>query len=296
MTAAVALTLAFVIGEAIAGLFAHSLALLSDAGHNFADAAALAFTAYALWIARKPAHENMTFGYHRVGILAALVNAVSLVVIALIIIYEGIEHLARPHAVNSLLMIIVAAVAVVLNLVIGLWLQAGAKHDINIRGAYAHMIGDAISAVGVIIAGLVVKFTNAPIADPIVSFLIAALILKSSFGILSESVNVLLEGTPQNLDMQAVIAAIRDVQGVKDVHDLHVWTVGPGVIACSCHILVDEQSISEGQQILRMVRHDLNHQFKINHTTVQIEVEGHDCDKMYCSLKPAAGHSHEHHH
>jgi cobalt-zinc-cadmium efflux system protein len=296
MTAAVALTLAFVIGEAIAGLFAHSLALLSDAGHNFADAAALAFTAYALWIARKPAHENMTFGYHRVGILAALVNAVSLVVIALIIIYEGIEHLARPHAVNSLLMIVVAAVAVVLNLVIGLWLQAGAKHDINIRGAYAHMIGDAISAVGVIIAGIVVKFTNAPIADPIVSFLIAALILKSSWGILSESVNILLEGTPQNLDMQAVIAAIRDVRGVKDVHDLHVWTVGPGVIACSCHILVDEQSISEGQQILRMVRHDLDHRFKINHTTVQIEVEGHDCDEMYCSLKPAAAHSHEHHH
>lgn len=295
MAWAVCLTLGFVIAEAVAGIFAHSIALLSDAGHNFADAAALAFTWYALWISRKPAHQNMTFGYHRVGILAALVNAVSLVVIALIIIYEAIEHLARPHAVNSVLMIVVALVAVVMNLVIGLWLHAGAKHDINIRGAYAHMIGDAVSALGVVIAGVIVLLTKASIADPIVSFLIAVLILKSAWGVLTESVTILLEGTPEGLDMDAVIAAIRKVAGVLDVHDLHVWTVGPGVIACSCHILVAEQSVREGQQILRSVRHDLDHQFKINHSTVQIEVEGHECDDMYCSMKPAVPHEHAGH-
>lgn len=294
---AVGLTLAFVVGEAIAGLFAHSLALLSDAGHNFADAAALGFTWYAMWIAKKPAHHEMTFGYHRVGILAALVNAVSLVVIALVIIWEAVEHLARPQAVNGTLMIIVAAVAVVMNLVIGLWLQAGAKHDINVRGAYAHMIGDAVSALGVVVAGVIVMLTKASIADPIVSFVIAALILKSSWGILRESVTILLEGTPHGMDMAGVIAAVRKVNGVLDVHDLHVWTVGPGVIACCCHILVAEQSVREGQQILRAVRHDLDHHFKINHTTVQVEVEGHECDEMYCSIKPAAedahaGHSH----
>jgi cobalt-zinc-cadmium efflux system protein len=295
MAWAVSLTLGFVIAEAIAGVFAHSIALLSDAGHNFADAAALAFSWYALWISRKPAHQHMTFGYHRVGILAALVNAVSLVVIALIIIYEAIEHLASPHPVDSVLMIVVASVAVVMNLVIGLWLHAGAKHDINIRGAYAHMIGDAVSALGVVIAGIIVLLTKASIADPIVSFVIATLILKSAWGVLTESVTILLEGTPEGLDMDAVIAVIRKVDGVLDVHDLHVWTVGPGVIACSCHILVGEQSVREGQQILRCVRHDLDHQFKINHTTVQIEVEGHECDELYCSMKPASEHTHAGH-
>jgi cobalt-zinc-cadmium efflux system protein len=296
MAWAVCITLAFVIGEAVAGLVAHSIALLSDAGHNFADAAALAFSWYAIWISRKPADENMTYGYHRVGILAALVNAVSLVVIALIIVYEAIEHLAHPHPVNSVVMIVVASVAVVMNLVIGFWLHASAKHDINIRGAYAHMIGDAVSAVGVVIAGVVVLLTGAMIADPIVSFVIAALILKSAWGVLAESVTILLEGTPEGMSMEAVIAAIRKVEGVLGVHDLHVWTVGPGVIACSCHILVAEQSVREGEQILRVVRHELDHQFRINHTTVQIEVEGHECDEMYCSIKPTASGQHAHHH
>ena len=292
---AVGLTLSFVIGEAVAGYRGHSLALLSDAGHNFADAAALGFTWYAMWIAKKPAHREMTFGYHRVGILAALVNAVSLVVIALLILWEAVGRLRHPEAVNSVVMIVVAAVAVVMNLVIGLWLQAGARHDINVRGAYAHMIGDAVSALGVVVAGVTVMLTKASIADPIVSFVIAALILKSSWGILRESVTILLEGTPEGLDMAAVIVTVRSVGGVRDVHDLHVWTVGPGVIACCCHILVAEQSVREGQQILRAVRHDLDHHFGINHTTVQVEVEGHDCDEMYCSIRPAAGASHAGH-
>jgi cobalt-zinc-cadmium efflux system protein len=296
MGLAVALTLSFVLAETIAGYFSHSLALLSDAGHNFADAAALGFSSYALWIAKRPAHPGMTFGYHRVGILAALVNAVSLVVIALFIIWEAIGRLHHPATVNSWLMIGVASAAVVMNLVIGLWLHAGAKHDINIRAAYVHMIGDAISAFGVLIAGVVVLFTKASLADPIVSFLIAALILKSSWGILRESVTILLEGTPAGLRMADVVASIRNVGGVLNVHDLHVWTVGPGVIACCCHILVAEQSVREGQQVLRAVRQELNRSFKINHTTVQIEVEGHECEDMYCSIQPAEGAHAGHHH
>jgi cobalt-zinc-cadmium efflux system protein len=296
MGLAVGLTLSFVLGETIAGYFSHSLALLSDAGHNFADAAALGFSWYALWIAKRPSHPGMTFGYHRVGILAALVNAVSLVVIALFIIWEAIGRLHHPATVNSWLMIGVASVAVVMNLVIGLWLHAGAKHDINIRAAYVHMIGDAISAFGVVIAGVVVLFTKASLADPIVSFLIAALILKSSWGILRESVTILLEGTPAGLRMADVVASIRNVSGVLNVHDLHVWTVGPGVIACCCHILVAEQSVREGQQVLRAVRQELNRGFKINHTNVQIEVEGHECEDMYCSIQPAEGAHAGHHH
>jgi cobalt-zinc-cadmium efflux system protein len=296
MALAVAITVAFVAGEAIAGVLAHSLALISDAGHNFADAAALGFSWYALWIARKPSHDRMTFGYHRVGILAALVNAVSLVVIALFVFWGGIERLIHPQVVNSTLMIAIALVAIGVNVLIGSWLHAGAKHDLNLRGAYLHMIGDAVSALGVVLAG-VVAFTGASAADPIVSFLIAGLILWSSWGALKESVNVLLEGTPIGIDMKKVENAIRGVPQVLDCHDLHVWTVGPGAVACSVHVLVAEQTIRQGQQILRSVCEGLRRDFRINHTTVQIEVEGHCPDELYCCIQPDAhAHAGHHHH
>jgi cobalt-zinc-cadmium efflux system protein len=292
----VALTLAFVVGEAIAGYFAHSLALLSDAGHNFADAAALGFSWYALWIARKPSNRGMTFGYHRVGILAALVNAVSLVVIALLIFWEAIDRLRHPEPVHGWLMIAVAAVAIGVNALIGFWLHGGAAHDINVRSAYLHMIGDAVSAFGVVVAGVVVVVSGWQLADPIVSFLIGGLILWSSWGTLKESVNVLLEGTPDGIDMTEVEAAIKHIAGVLDAHDLHVWMVGPGAIACSVHILVAEQTIREGQQILRAVVDELAHHFRINHTTVQVEVEGHESNEMYCSIRRDADVHVGHHH
>jgi len=179
-------------------------------------------------------------------------------------------------------MIVAATAAIVVNVLIGFWLHTGAKHDINVRSAYLHMIGDAISAFGVVIAGIFVFMFHASSADPIVSLLIAALILYSSYGVLRESATVLLEGTPAGTDMPAVIAAIKSVAGVLDVHDLHVWMVGPGVVACSCHIVVTERSIREGQQVLRAVVHDIEHRFHITHTTVQVEVEGCEADDLYC--------------
>lgn len=291
MGAAIAVTLAFVAVEAIFGWFAHSLALLSDAGHNLADAAALTFSWYALWIATKPSHHGMTFGYHRVGVLAALANAVSLVVIALFIGWEAIARLRHPAAANGEVMIGVAAVAVVVNGAIGLWLRRGSARDINVRSAYLHMVGDAVSAFGVVVAGVLVATTHTPLADPIVSLLIAGLILFSSYGVLSESATVLLEGTPAGTDMPDLIAAIKNVRGVLDVHDLHVWMVGPTVVACSCHILVAEQSVREGQQVLRAVVHDIEHRFNITHTTVQVEVEGCDANDMYCMGQRSVGRS-----
>jgi cobalt-zinc-cadmium efflux system protein len=217
-----------------------------------------------------------------VGILAALANAVSLAGIAALIAWEAIDRIRQPYVANGALMIGVAAVAIVVNVVIGLWLRAGARHDINIRGAYLHQLGDAASAFGVVIAGILVETTGASLADPVVSLLIAALILYSSYGILRESTTVLLEGTPAGTDMPAVIAAIKGISGVLDVHDLHVWMVGPGVVACSCHIVVAEQSIREGQQVLRAVVDDLKRRFQITHTTVQVEVEGCEDNDMYC--------------
>ena len=287
MGTAVALTLAFVMVEAISGWLSHSLALLSDAGHNLADAAALGFSWYALSIANKPSHEGMTFGYHRVGIFAALANAVSLVLIAVFIGWEALGRIREPQAANGSVMVVVAVAAIVVNLAIGLWLHKGSKDDLNIRSAYLHMLGDAVSAFGVVIAGALVATMHLPVADPVVSLLIAGLILYSSYGVLRESCNVLLEGTPAGMDMPAVIASIKNVGGVLDVHDLHVWMVGPGVVACSCHILVAEQSIREGQQVLRAVVHDIERRFHITHTTIQVEVEGCDADDMYCMGQPS---------
>jgi cobalt-zinc-cadmium efflux system protein len=297
MAASVALMSAFVIGELIAGLFSHSLALLSDAGHNFADVLALLLAWYGLRAANWPSSPARTFGYHRVGILAALANAASLVVIAFFIIFEAIQRLRHPEPVAGRIMIIVAAAAVVVNGLVALWLHAGAKDDLNVRSAYLHMLGDALSAVGVVVAGIVVAFAHASIADPIVSILIGLMIFYSSWGILKESVNVLLEGAPAGLDMVAVEKCIASVPGVLDAHDLHVWTVGAGVVACSCHVVVAEQSIRSGQQVLRSVSEALAHHFKINHTTVQIEVECCEESEMYCTVKPHDhGHDHDHAH
>jgi cobalt-zinc-cadmium efflux system protein len=282
MGAAVAITLAFVVVEALSGWWGHSLALLADAGHNLADAGALGFSWYALWIANKPSHHGMTFGYHRVGIFAAGLNAVSLVGIALVIGWEAVIRIGRPEAASGGLMMGVAAAAIVVNLLIALWLHCGSTDDLNVRSAYLHMMGDAASAFGVVIAGALVVTMQAPLADPIVSLLIAGLILYSSYSVLRESATVLLEGTPAGTNMPGLIAAIKAVAGVLDVHDLHVWMIGPGVVACSCHIVVAEQSVREGQQVLRAVVHDIERRFHITHTTVQVEVEGCEANDMYC--------------
>jgi cobalt-zinc-cadmium efflux system protein len=260
---------------------------MSDAGHNFADALALAFSWYGIFIARKPSTSKRTFGYHRVGILAALLNAVSLVVIALLIFWEAIARFRHPERIESTPMIVVALIAVLMNTVITLWLKSGAKKVLNVRSAYMHMLGDAISSVGVVIGGIVVAFTTTSIADSIVSILIAILILWSSMGILKESVNVLLEGIPGGMDMESLEQTIGGVHGVLAVHDLHVWTVGSSLVCCSCHIMNNEQSVRSGENVLRAVTEELEHHFGIAHTTIQIEVEGCEPTDMYCIQRTA---------
>jgi cobalt-zinc-cadmium efflux system protein len=281
------ITVAFVIGEATAGYFSNSLALLSDAGHNFADALALILSWYGLWIARRPSSAKRTYGYHRVGILVALINAVSLVVIALLIFWEAIARLRHPEPVKSMPMIVVALIAILMNTVISLWLRSGAKKDLSVRSAYMHMLGDGISAAGVVVAGVVVASTRASIADPAVSVLIGILILWSSWGIMKESVNVLLEGVPEGMELETVERTIGAVSGVLAVHDLHVWAVGSGMVCCSCHIGVEEQSIRSGQNVLRAVAEELEQKFGIRHSTIQVEAEGCDPNDMYCVMKIA---------
>jgi len=290
-------TFAFVLGEGITGFVSHSLALMSDAGHNFADALALMLSWYGFRSALRPSTSERTFGYHRVGILAALANSLSLVVIAILIFWEAIGRLRVPKPIESAPMIVVALIAIALNTVISLWLKGEAQHDLNVRSAYLHMVGDAISAAGVVVAGIVIATTGSYIADTVVSMFIGLLILWSSWGILKESINVLLEGIPPGLTMTKVEQAIGKVHGVLAVHDLHVWTVGSGVICCSCHIMVAEQSIRSGEQVLRAVNAELRHHFGINHTTIQVEVEGCARDDMYCTMQAMRSlHGTDHHH
>lgn len=294
LSLSIIITLLFVAVEATAGYFSHSLALLSDAGHNLADALALVFSWYGIWIAQRPSTAQRTFGYHRVGILTALVNAVSLVVIALLIFWKAINLLRQPEPVQSTPMIVVALIAIMMNTVISIWLKSAARNDLNVRSAYMHMLGDAISATGVVVAGVIVAFTGATIADPIVSVLIGILILWSSWGILKESVNVLLEAIPEGMDMADVERTIGAVHGVLAVHDLHVWTVGSGMICCSCHVMVNEQSVRSGENVLRAVTEELQHHFGIAHTTIQVEVEGCEPNDMYC-IKRAAENAEDYH-
>jgi len=289
------ITFVFVLGEATAGYFSHSLALISDAGHNFADALALVFSWYAIWMARRPSTAQRTFGYHRVGIFAALINAVSLVVVALLIFWEAINLLRHPEPIHTTPMIVVALIAILINSIISLWLRRAAKQDLNLRSAYLHMLGDVVSAAGVVAAGVVVALTGATFADPVVSILIGLLILWSSWGILKESVNVLLEAIPEGMNMAKVEETIGGVHGVLAVHDLHVWTIGSGMICCSCHIMVNEQSVRSGENVLRAVTEELQRNFGIAHTTIQVEVEGCDPNDMYC-VKRTAEHTGAHVH
>ncbi len=280
----IALTLAFVLGEAAAGYMAQSLALISDAGHNFADALALIFSWYAVWVGRRPADAQRTYGYHRVGVLAALVNAGSLVVLALFISWEAVQRLRFPEPVHGGVMIGVALAAVLLNGLISWWLHAEAKHDLNIRSAYLHMLGDALSGVGVIIAGVIVAVTGQSGADAVVSLVIGLLILWSSWGIVTEAVGVLLEAAPKDVDVAKLIRAIQQVPGVRGVHDVHVWSIASGRAACSCHILVGEQSAREGQRVQQAVAEMLAHDFHIGHTTIQVEVEECGNGDLHCTF------------
>jgi cobalt-zinc-cadmium efflux system protein len=294
MWLATAITFTFCLCEALIGYKSNSLALMADAGHNFADSLALALSAFALWIATKPSDNKRTFGYHRVGILAALVNAVGLVAMAVVIFWEAVQRLQTPEHVQSGPMIWVALLAIILNSSIAWWLASASKADLNIRSAYLHMLGDAVASFGVVIAGIIIAFTSWYIADPIVSIIFALLVLWSSWSIFTESIQMLLEGTPVGMELDEVEQAICNVNGVFNMHDLHVWTISSGLIACSCHILVAEQKVSSGQKIMQKVAHMLEQDFKISHTTIQIEIE--DCGGHNHSTLVEDDHKHEHEH
>ncbi|MHB8637769.1 MAG: cation diffusion facilitator family transporter [Fimbriimonadaceae bacterium] len=275
LLASLGVTIAFVIGEGIAGYRANSLSLLSDAGHNAGDALALGLAAYAIWVAKKPANKNNTYGYHRVAILTALFNAVTLAVISLVILLEAGRLLLRPEPVVGSLMVWVALASVFLNTVIALALRGGSTDSLNMRAAYIHMAGDAGSAVAVVVAGLVVQRTGWVYADPAVSVLIAAFILYTAWGIVRDSTNILLEASPKGLDVDRMVEAMCGVPAVLAVHDVHVWTVSDGMNYLSCHVeLPTGCSIEDSSAVVQTLSELLARDFRVAHATIQTEVEG----------------------
>ena len=289
------LTVIFVAAEAFAGWWYNSLALLSDAGHNLADGAALGISWYALKMSqRSPSHAH-TFGYHRASILAALVNATTLILIAIAIFHEGYQRLGDPQPVRGDAMIVVAGVATVVNLIIVFWLGHGGSKDVNVRSAVVHMIGDALFSVGVVIAGIVVLTSTWTAADPLVSILIGVFIVWSSWGILKETINILMEGTPLHINMDELITDMRSVAGVRGVHDLHVWTIASGIPMLTAHIVLDDQQLRDSAGILNDVSQLLNDRHGVQHATLQTECLACPENDLYCTLEPDYSHHHHAH-
>lgn len=270
MRVSLAVTAAYIVLLVIAGIRAHSLALLSEAGHNLTDFVALLLSLVAVYLQSRPPNATHTFGYHRAGVLAALVNAATLVIISFLIFYEGVRRIQQPQPVHAGTMMWVAAAGVVMNGVIALMLVR-TNRDVNIRSALLHEIGDTISTAAVIGGGWAILATGQSWIDPALSFGIGALILWSSFGIMRETLNILLEGTPRGMKLDRVEAMIRQIDGVNDVHDLHIWSIGSETSALSCHISIADIPPSVSERILKDVKERLHHDFSISHTTIQFE-------------------------
>ncbi len=268
------ITLAFVLVEFTAGFFANSLALISDAGHNFSDALALGFSWFALTLASRSPTPRKTYGFHRAGILAASLNSISLVLIALFILYEGVQRLLNPPQVESWVVVIVAGIALLINLTIARLLHSHAQNDLNVRSAFLHILTDVAASLGVIIAGLGQALTGWAFFDPLISLVIGFLILGSCWGIIRESTNVLLEGIPSGLVVEDLVADLKNMSGVSEVHDLHAWTIGSGRPVLSCHLqLKPECTLQEATQIVQGANSLLEGKYKISHSTIQVECE-----------------------
>lgn len=291
------LTAAYVLATFVFGLKAHSLALISEAGHNLSDLLAIVLSYVAVYFQGRPATDEKTFGYQRAGVLAAFVNAATLVVLSAWIAITAVQRLSSPVEVQPKIMMEVAVAGVVMNGTVAalLWRFSG---DVNIRSVFLHMLGDTLSTAAVIVGGAAILFTGMSWVDPALSLLIAAMILWSSVGILRETLNILLEGTPRNLQLGAVRQAMQSVQGVLDVHDLHIWSLGAQSHALASHVTVAEMPASECTSILTEINCRLRDRFHINHTTIQFETTG--CETTHgCSSPPepeeVGAHDHHHH-
>lgn len=286
-------TSVFVVIELVSGVKAHSLALLSDAGHNFTDALALLLAWFGLWMQSKPADEVKTFGYHRAGVLTAFVNALTLAALSVWIFFESYHRFLNPEPVAEQIMLVVAAAGLALNGGIMWGLRRAKDHDLNVRSAFVHMLGDALGSIAIVAGAIAIHYAGWQQIDPVLSVIIAGLIIWTAWGIIAESLNILLEGLPRGMKLHNVIASMRGVKGVLDVHDLHIWSLGSSTHALSCHVVIDDMPPSESESILRRIHEVLAHEFHIHHTTVQFEHVGCAVSENGCVIPVDAG---RHHH
>jgi cobalt-zinc-cadmium efflux system protein len=287
---ALALTVAIVAIQLVGGLWSHSLALLADAGHVSADVLGLALAWFAAVQSRRPADARRTYGYHRMGILAATANSVALVLVVGVIALEAVRRLLHPEPVAGGVVVASALLAIAVNAYVAWRLRHGGQ-DLNVRAALLHVLGDLASAAGVVAAGVIILLTGWLYADPLISLVICALILAGALRIARESLHVLMEGTPRGVDLEAVERELLAGAGVRSVHDLHVWTVSPEHSSLSAHLVVDQQSVEAGEHLGRELEGRLCQRFGVGHTTIQLET-CHPCPE---DLEHGAGdHNHPH--
>ena len=288
-----AATFAYVLLTLVFGLRAHSLALLSESGHNVSDFLALGLSFFAVYMQTRPANDQKTFGYQRTGVLAAFVNALTLIVLSVWLAIAAVHRFADPVLPQPRLMMLVAAAGLLMNGLIAFALSRGSS-DVNIRSVFLHMLGDALSTAAVILGGVGIYYSHLNWIDPLLSLLIAAMILYSSVGIVRETLNILLEGTPRGLSLPEIRDVMQAVSGVEDVHDLHVWSLGSSSHALASHVTIADIPPSESNRILEEIRGALGRRFRIHHTTIQFEHA--QCEVAHGCVMSVDDHSHTHGH
>lgn len=288
----------YMIVEVIGGLITNSLALLADAGHMLSDAISLFVALMAFTFSNKAANYGKTYGYKRFEILAAVINGVTLILISGYIIYEAIERFQNPPEVASKGMLIIAVIGLLVNALVAWIMMRGSdvKENLNMRGAYLHVISDMLGSVGAIIAALLILFFGWGWADPLASVIVAVLVLRSGYLVTKSSVHVLMEGTPENVDIEKVTKKILSTNGINGIHDLHIWSITSGLNALTCHAVVDEKmSIGESELLLRAIEHDLE-DLNIQHVTIQLETSAHLHDNSVLCVARTESCAHDHHH
>jgi cobalt-zinc-cadmium efflux system protein len=290
---ALALTALILIAEVAGGILTGSLALLSDAAHILLDVLALGMSYAALRVAARPADDRHTYGFHRWQVLVALANGLTLLVVAYFICREAVGRLREPEPILAGPMLAVAAVGLLVNLVVLRILHDHDREDLNTRSAFLHVLGDALSSIGVLAAGAVILLTGWTAADPLASILIGGVILVGAWRVLKEAMHILVEGTPEGIGLTEVRAAIQGQEGVIEVHDLHIWSVSPGYVALSAHVTTAECSLADAQAIQKALRTLLAERFHIAHSTLQLECAACGHDPAGCGpaqARPAGGH------
>jgi cobalt-zinc-cadmium efflux system protein len=284
---ALSITILMMVAEVIGGLLSNSLALLSDAGHMLTDNLALLLSFFAMKFATLPATERKTWGFYRLEILAALLNGIVLVVLSLYIMYQAYLRMLHPQPVQGTLMLVIAAIGLVANIIGALILIRHRDTNLNIRGAFLHIVGDALSSVGVIMGGIIILYTGWYLIDPILSMMISLVIIYGSWALVKESVNILLEAVPAHIDIDVVAAEMAKIKGVREAYHIHAWTITSGVYALSAHVLIDDQPVSGCRNIVDEIKELLAEKFNVLHSTIQLE-----CDKcetgQVCSLPSTA--------